>query len=133
MIVPLVAIFLFTHTAITLGRTVRSGEALFAEFGAGSPGLIAWTLWLYPLPPVAALLPLPITAFLLFHIPLAALAYLPGILAARQARRQFEIAGTDRVDRVQKACDTAVAAGIGGVLYVLVVCGLGWVIYSTGA
>ncbi len=32
-----------------------------------------------------------------------------------------------------KACDNAVAAGIGGVLYVLVICGLGWALYSGGA
>ena len=122
------ALVVLIGVAVTTSRTVRRNRAIFQEFGQSS-GLAA-VIWLYPIPAILALIPLPVVQLLAFGVPLAIAFFIPGIVIANANRKGFEVAGTDRVDPVQGAATHAIYVGVLGIIGTLAESGLFWVFWS---
>ena len=124
----LAALIVLISVAIATSRTIQRNRAIFQEFGQ-SAGL-ATAVWLYPIPAVLALLPVPLILLLFIGVPLGVGFFIPGMLIASANRKGFEVAGTDRVDPVQHAASHAFYVGILGILGTLVASALFWLFHS---
>jgi hypothetical protein len=107
-------------------RAVHRERKMFAEFGQTTA--IEWLVWLYPLPLAIPILIPPLARYLLFPIPFGVLFFLPAIVVATLNRRRFERAGTDRVDRAQRAADHALMSGMLAVIAFLCVALVLWIL-----
>jgi hypothetical protein len=96
--------------AIETARTVHRERAIFVEFGQTT--VVELLVWLYPLPLAIPFLVPQLVGFLLFPIPLGILFFLPAMAVGNVNRRCFQQAGTDRVDRAQRAADHVVMSGV---------------------
>ncbi len=99
---------------------------MFVEFNV--PTSLGLWVWLFPVPPILTFFAVPGVTQLLFGYAVAILFFVPGLVAAVHARKVFQTAGTDRVDRAQRIADEAVLGGVIGVLVVLVCCSMYWLV-----
>jgi hypothetical protein len=114
----LIALAAYVSLARNTSRVIAGNRALFEEFHV-VPSLRRW-VWLYPIPIVLGLIPVPALQFLVVGAALGAVFFIPGIVSAVRTRARFQTAGTDRVDPAQKAADHAVLGGVLGVFGVLI-------------
>jgi hypothetical protein len=106
----IVALIALVGVATDTARAVHRERAVFAELGQTT--VIKWLVWLYPLPLVIPLLGPSAARYLLFPVPLGVLFFVPAIAAGLRNQRRFERAGTDRVDRAQRAAGYVVMSGV---------------------
>ena len=105
-------------------KAVRRERKTFAEFEQTTA--IEWLVWLFPLPLAISILVPPLAPHLLFPIPLGVLFFVPATLVAALNRRRFERAGTDRVDRAQRAADYVVMSGMLAIIAILGIAFVAW-------
>jgi hypothetical protein len=106
----ILALICLIGVAIDTARTVQRERAVFAEFGQTTA--IKWLVWLYPLPLVIPIFVPSLARYLLFPIPLGIVFFLPAIAVGKLNHRCFQRAGTDRVDRAERAADHVVMSGV---------------------
>jgi hypothetical protein len=118
------ALAAYVGLAIRTTRLIARDRALFKEFNV--PTTLGVWVWLFPVPAIMALFPASVLSCLMFGCGAAIPFFVPGLVAASHARRLFQTAGTDRVDRAQRGADEVVLGAIIGIIVVLACCLIFW-------
>jgi hypothetical protein len=107
----------FLLMAAEISASVCRESAIFSEFG--QPTTLKRLVWLFPLAPVIVVHGIGRIGGTLSLI-LAALCFVPALIAARRLIAAFERAGTDRVEAAESAAGQAVTTVIAGISFVVV-------------
>ena len=122
----IIALLLLTAAAVDIARRVYCHRAVFALLHQTTA--IAWLVWLYPVPFFLPLFAKSFFAFLLFHIPIGALFFIPAMILARQNQKCFEMSGDDRVKPALAVVDTTLFSGIMGIMGVFLLALYSWIL-----
>ena len=119
----IIALVLLCCLAIQTTRSIRNHATAFSELQASSAA--QWLVWLYPLPFAFPLLDR-FFSQLFFPLPLGALFFVPGIIAARKALVAFERSGHPKAKPAASCLGHVVTFGVMGMMGVCVFTGFLW-------
>lgn len=111
------ALAFYVWVAAKTTSAISREREVFTEFGQSD--MLKLFIWLYPIPFVVGVLPSVWLHLLVFGLPVSALCFVPGMVLAHTNRQKFETAGTDRVDRAERAVSMAIWTGLVGIIYVV--------------
>jgi len=101
---------------LRVARGTKEARAVMLERGASVDAyrLMQWCLWLFILPPLASIVPLPLSVFAAFPLPITLILFVPSLYAASLVLRAVPAGGYDYQERATDQVKEVLWVGAGG-------------------